>query len=257
MAAVMRVIADCSQTRARRDRLAAESRPANRAGPELPAHGGALDEHASKRVLARFGVAVTRDVLLPADAPVSALPAGMHFPVAVKIVSRDIAHKTDIGAVKLGIATGEQLAAAAAEVVANARKAAPQATLSGVLVSEMVTDGLETLIGVVNDPTFGPVVAFGLGGIFAETLRDTTYRVAPFDVETAREMIQELRGAALFGSVRGRPPRDVESLARTLVLVSELAWLARDRLAEMDVNPVFVRQQGSGVVAADALIVLR
>jgi acyl-CoA synthetase (NDP forming) len=129
--------------------------------------------------------------------------------------------------------------------------------LSGVLVSEMVTDGLETLIGVVNDPTFGPVVAFGLGGIFAETLRDTTYRVAPFDVETAREMIQELRGAALFGSVRGRPPRDVESLARTLVLVSELAWLARDRLAEMDVNPVFVRQQGSGVVAADALIVLR
>src|SRR5262249_39496188 len=157
---------------------------------------------ASKQVLARFGIAVTRDALLSVDQPLSALPAGMRFPVAVKIVSRDIAHKTDIGAVKPGIATGDELAAAAAGGVGHARKAAPQAALAGVLVTEMVADGLETLIGVVNDPAFGPVVAFGLGGIFAETLRDTTYRVAPFDIETAREMIQELRGAALFGAVR-------------------------------------------------------
>jgi acyl-CoA synthetase (NDP forming) len=121
----------------------------------------------------------------------------------------------------------------------------------------MVPDGLETIIGVVNDPAFGPVVAFGLGGIFAETLRDTTYRIAPFDIETAREMIQELRGAALFGGVRGQRPRDVEALAQELARVSELAWVLRERLAEMDVNPVLVRPQGMGVVAADALIVLR
>ena len=200
---------------------------------------------------------MTRDVLLAAATPVSDLPAGLQFPVAVKIVSSDIPHKTDIGAVKLNVASKGELASAAAEVVANARRAMPAAVLSGVLVSEMVPDGLETLIGVVNDPTFGPVVAFGLGGIFAETLKDTTYRIAPFDVETAREMIRELRGAALFDGVRGRPARDVEALARSLALVSELAWLTRDRLAEMDVNPVLVRPQGRGAVAADALMIIR
>jgi acetyltransferase len=257
MAAVMRVVSDYDRARARRDRLAVGYRPPDRGAPALPPSAGALDEHASKIILAQFGVAVTRDVLLPADRPVSDLPAGLQFPVAVKIVSSDILHKTDIGAVKLNIASTAALAAAAADVVANARKAAPAAALSGVLVSEMVGDGLETIIGVVNDPAFGPVVAFGLGGILAETLEDTTYRIAPFDVETAREMIHELRGAALFDGVRGQPARDIDALSRSLALVSELAWLYRDRLAEMDVNPVLVRPQGLGAVAADALVVLR
>jgi acetate---CoA ligase (ADP-forming) len=257
MAAVMRAMADFTVARERKDRLAAEYRPPERPRPALPRSAGSLDEHAAKRVLAEFGIAVTRDVLLPADSKVTALPDGMQFPVAVKIVSGDIAHKTDIGAVKLNVSGNERLAAAAAEVVANARKAAPQAKLAGVLVSEMVTDGIETIVGVVNDPAFGPVVAFGLGGIFAETLRDTTYRIAPFDVDTAREMIGELRGAALFGGLRGQSPRDTEALAATLARVSELAWLLRDSLAEMDINPVLVRPQGRGVAAADALIVLR
>ena len=101
------------------------------------------------------------------------------------------------------------------------------------------------------------VVVFGLGGILAETLRDTTYRVAPFDVDTAREMIEELRAAAIFRGVRGQPPRDVGALAQTLAAVSEFAWLARDRLAELDLNPVLVRPAGAGVAIADALIVLR
>src|SRR5262249_15612938 len=101
MAAAMRAIADYSQTRARRDRLAAERVPAQRSAPVLPASAAALDEHAAKQALARFGIAVTRDALLPVDSAVSVLPAGLQFPVAVKIASRDIAHKTDIGAVKL------------------------------------------------------------------------------------------------------------------------------------------------------------
>ena len=202
-------------------------------------------------------VAVTRDVLLPVDAKEVRLPAGLKYPVAVKIVSRDIAHKTDIGAVRLNIANDAQLAAAVAEVVANARKAAPGAKLSGVLVSEMVGDGLETIVGVVNDAVFGPVVAFGLGGILAETLRDMSYRIAPFGMEDARAMIGELRASAVFKGVRGRAPRDVEALAKTLVAVSECAWLMRDRLAEMDINPVLVLAEGQGVAAADALVVLR
>jgi hypothetical protein len=181
----------------------------------------------------------------------------MTYPVAVKIASPDIAHKTDIGAVKLGVADEAALQRAVTEVVANARKAWPQAHLAGMLVSEMVSDGLETIIGVVNDAVFGPVVVFGLGGILAETLRDTAYRVAPFDVETAREMIAELRAAALFEGVRGQPPRDVDALAQTLAAVSEFAWLARERLGELDLNPVLVRPAGAGVAIADALMVLR
>ncbi len=116
---------------------------------------------------------------------------------------------------------------------------------------------METIIGVVNDTVFGPVVVFGLGGVLAETLRDTTYRVAPFDTTTAHEMINELRASPVFKGVRGQPPRDVEALARTLSAVSELAWLARDRVAEMDLNPLLVRPQGKGVAIADALLVLK
>ncbi len=256
LAAAMAAVADYSAVRANRERLLAEHVPALRALPALPAGKVTLDEHAAKRLLAEAGVTVTRDVVLPADAREFKLPAGLSFPVAVKIVSPQIAHKTDIGAVKLNVADEGQLEQACAEVVANARRAVPDATLAGVLVSEMIPNGVETIIGVVRDPVFGPVVAFGLGGILAETLRDTTYRIAPFGLDTAREMIGELRASALFKGVRGQPPRDVDALAQTLVTVSELAWLARERLVEMDLNPVLVRPAELGVAAADALILL-
>ena len=222
--------------------------------PMIPAARGPLDEHAAKEILRAYGLSVTRDALLDAD---TALPADMRYPLAVKIVSADIAHKTDVGAVRLGIENAEHLRRAIDEVVANAKKEVSQARIKGVLVSEMITDGIETIIGAVNDAVFGPVVVFGLGGILAETLRDTTYRVAPFGIETAREMIGELRAADLFVGVRGRGPSDIDGLATTLARVSELAWLARDRLAELDLNPVFVRPAGKGIAIADALMLLK
>lgn len=224
--------------------------------PALPAGAATLDEHESKGVLAAVGVPVTRDHLIPVDADAD-LPAGIAFPVAVKIVSRQIAHKTDIGAVRLNVPDRAALAAAASEIVARARRAAPDARISGVLASEMVTDGLETIVGVVNDAVFGPVVAFGLGGVLVEALRDVSYRIAPFGLEEARAMIGELKGRAVLDGVRGRPACDLEALAATLSRVSELAWHLRHRLSELDINPLLVRPQGQGVVAADALIVLR
>ena len=110
---------------------------------------------------------------------------------------------------------------------------------------------------MINDASFGPVLLFGLGGVFAETLKDVAYRVAPFGLAEAKAMIFELRGHAMFEGVRGRPPADVEALAHTLASVSALAWTMRDRLAELDINPLLVRPRGLGVVAADALVVLR
>jgi acetate---CoA ligase (ADP-forming) len=221
------------------------------------AASGVLDEHESKEILRAFGVPVTEDRLLPAEPVTPKNAEGLSFPVALKVVSREIAHKSDIGGVRLDIADAAQLVAASVEMLKSVHQSPPQAALSGLLVSPMIRDGIETIVGVVSDPVFGPVVVFGMGGVYAETLKDLTYRLAPFGVETARVMIGELRASPLFGGLRGQPPRDVEALAHALAAVSQLAWTMRDRLRELDINPMLVRPRGSGVVAADALVVLR
>jgi len=219
-----------------------------------PAGGQTLGERASKQVLSSYGIDGVREVLLTED-EVSGLKASpLPYPVVVKVESGDIAHKTEAGAVRVGIADLDALKRAAVEVLASARKYNPGARIDGVLVQEMAS-GVEMMLGVVNDAYFGPVVAVGLGGIFAETLRDVTHRCAPFDETTARVMLEELRGKAILGGVRGKPAVDVEALVQALTRLSCLAADHADRIEEIDVNPLFVRERG--VLAADALIVLR
>jgi acetyltransferase len=257
VARAMSHLAAYAEARERRHAEFHSSAEIARIAPALPAGAATLDEHDSKRVLAAFGIAVTRDRLLAADSAEAHLPTDLRFPLAAKIVSSDIPHKSDIGGVRLNLGNREELRRAMTEILANVHRAAPGARLRGVLACEMVDDGLETIVGVVNDATFGPVVAFGLGGVLAETLNDVTYRIAPFDNDTARSMIGELRGAPLFEAVRGRAARDVVALAEALSRVSELAWALRDRLAELDINPLLVGSAGKGAIAADALIVVR
>lgn len=225
-------------------------------GLVLPLQAGALSELDSKAVLARFGIASTREVLVATGADIDAATAGLNPPFAVKVLASAISHKSDVGGVKLGVGAGPALAKAAAAVVANARAAVPEAQIDGVLVAEMAS-GLELLVGVINDPVFGPVVAFGLGGVMTEILGDVTYRIAPFDLETANDMIAELKGARLFDGYRGSPMTDKQALARLLVEVSRMAMALQERIGEIDINPVFVGSTGNGVIAADALIVLR
>ena len=215
-----------------------------------------LDEAQSKRVVAAAGLKVSRDVVIaPGDArAIAALD--LSFPVAVKVLSPDIPHKTEVGGVLLDIADHAALKRAIETVVANARKAKPAARIDGVLVSEMITDAVEAIVGVVNDEVFGPVVMLGMGGVLAEAVRDVAYRVAPIDLSEARMMIGELRSSSVFAGWRGRPPCDVEALAASLVAVSRLAWDGRERIAGLDINPMMVRPRGSGVVAADALVML-
>ncbi len=222
-------------------------------GLVLPVGAATLSEVDSKRLLSAFGIAVTREVLVPTGGDAISATRDLKPPFAVKVVSADIAHKSDIGGVRLGV--GAELASAVADVTACARSAIPTAHIDGVLVAEMAR-GIEVLIGVVNDASFGPAIALGLGGVMTEVMQDVTYRIAPFDIETAREMIADLKAAPLFHGHRGSPPADVEALAETLVKVSGLAWALRDRLTELDINPVFVRPAGQGVVAADALAIL-
>jgi len=222
---------------------------------ELPDSSGALDEVRSKALLKEIGIPLAREVVLPAETEAPAA-LDLAFPVAVKLLSRDVPHKSDVGGVVLNVPSIEGVAEAIRAIRANVRRQKQDTRIEGFLVAEMIADGLETLIGIVRDPAFGAVVTFGLGGVMTEVLKDVTYRVAPFGVDEARTMIGELRAAALFGAFRGRGPLDVDALAETLSRISALA-AHEDRIAEIDINPLFVRPRGKGVAAADALFVLR
>ena len=221
-----------------------------------PPGAGPLGEHMSKRALAVYGIPAVRETLLSLDAIDGLASSPLPFPLAVKVESADIPHKTEVGAVRLGINDLAQLKEAASAIVASARAHHPAARIDGVLVQEMAT-GVEMILGLVNDPYFGPVVALGLGGIFTEILRDVTHRCAPVDVPTAHAMIGELKGRAILDGVRGGPASDIDALADTVSRLSLLAADHADRIAEIDINPLFVRAAGKGVAAADALVVLR
>jgi acyl-CoA synthetase (NDP forming) len=222
---------------------------------ELPRGAVSFSETESKAVLEAFGVPIAKEMLLPAGADAALAAARLVPPYAVKIVSRDIPHKTEVGGVKLAVSK-DGLADAVRSVTQSALAAKPGAKVDGVLVSEMA-QGIEVLIGVINDESFGPTIALALGGVLTEVLKDVSYRIAPFDLETAREMIAELRGARLFDGYRGAPPADKEALAQTLVAVGQMAAALGPRLKELDINPVFVGAEGAGVVAADALLILK
>jgi acetate---CoA ligase (ADP-forming) len=219
----------------------------------LPTGGGILNEIQSKLVLKELGIPITREKVLPPDT-VDVGDLDLSFPVVVKAVCRDVAHKSELGGVQLGITSVESLATAIKTIEASVRKRQPETIIEGYIVAEMITDGLETIVGVVRDPSFGPVVAFGLGGVMTELLDDLSYRVAPFGVDEAHAMICELRSASLFRSFRGSEGFDVDALAEAIARVSTFA-AQEERVKELDINPLFVLPNKKGVVAADALVI--
>jgi acyl-CoA synthetase (NDP forming) len=177
-------------------------------------------------------------------------PADARF--AVKVVSPDILHKTDVGGVCLGVPAAE--AAAAFEAVTSAaRRAAPAARIEGALLAPMVAGGVECILGARIDPVFGPVVMFGLGGAFVEVLRDVSIRLAPLTREDALAMIREVRAFPLLDGARGRPTCDVDAIADALLALARLAMDARGTLDSIDVNPFVVFPRGAGPQGASAL----
>ncbi len=213
-----------------------------------------VSEHAAKQLLASYGIAVTREELAGSREDALAAARRIGYPVALKVQSPDIPHKTEAGAVKLDVASAAELPAAYDEVLANARACKPGARIEGVLVSEMAEKGLEAILGAVNDPLFGPAVMFGLGGIFAEVLKDVSFRLAPLTPSEARRMIEEIKGYPVLAGARGRALADVDALAEALVRLSAAAVDLGERFAELDLNPVFVYDSGKGIKAVDALI---
>jgi len=148
-----------------------------------------------------------------------------------------------------------ELSIAYANLMTRVAQRAPHANLEGVLISPMLTDGIEMILGVQHDGVFGPTVLLGLGGIFVEVLRDVTFRVAPFGLAEAHAMIGELRGKAILEGARGKPPGDLDALAETLSKLSLFAAAQQGQFSSIDINPLLVRPKGKGVVALDALIV--
>src|ERR1041384_665180 len=173
--------------------------------------------------------------------------------LVLKIVSPDIPHKTEMGGVMLNVPAAEA-GSAYDELVLRVQARAPRAKIDGVLISPMVSGGVEMILGVQDDAVFGPVVLLGLGGIFVEVLRDVTFRIAPFGVEEGHRMIAELRGAAILKGARGQPPSDLDALAEALSKLSLFAAAQRAEFTSIDINPLLVRPKGEGAAALDALI---
>jgi acyl-CoA synthetase (NDP forming) len=217
--------------------------------------GKALTEYASKQVLAAYGIGTTGDVLAVSAKEAVAAAKALGGPAVLKVSSPDLLHKSDAGLVEVGVAGDAAVRKMYAALLERALAADPEACVDGVLVSEMVTGGTETVVGVAQDELFGPVVMFGLGGVFVEVLGDVSFRVPPFDKDEAARMIDEVKGRALLDGVRGRPRADRRALVDVIMKVQRLAVDLHDDIAELDINPLVVLPKGA--VALDALVVCK
>ena len=223
---------------------------------ELIAAGtGNMTERASKEVLAAYGLHITQERLATNTQNAANSARDIGKPVALKIESPDIPHKTEANAIRLNVTGDAEVARAFDEVMAAARRYQPEARLDGVLVQEMAPGGVEVMLGVASDPTFGVVVVAALGGIHVEVLRDIAYRIPPLTAADALAMLRELRAYPIFGGVRGARPRDLDALCDTIVRLSWLAHDHADTVAEIDINPLTVLEPGAGVRVVDALII--
>jgi len=217
--------------------------------------GQTLGESQSKEVLEKYGIPVTRQALAATPEEAVARARDIGYPVALKIDSPDIPHKTEAGGLKLNLENDDQVSSSFEEIIRNVKLYLPEARINGVSVQEMLPQGVEVIIGVTRDPVFGPTIMFGLGGIFVEVLKDVSFRIAPLSPGDARDMIDEIKGAALLKGVRGKPPVDVDAIAEVILRVSDLVTDYRDQIEELDINPLIVYPKG--VKAADAMLVVR
>jgi acyl-CoA synthetase (NDP forming) len=220
----------------------------------LLADRSALSEREGKQILAGYGIPTTREALAKSEEKAAALAETIGYPVVLKIESADIAHKTEAGAVKLDIRDEAGLRCGYQEILSSARAYDSRASISGVLVQEMIRGGKEMILGMSRDPQFGPIIMIGLGGIFVEVIRDVALRAVPLTKDDALAMIGELKGYRLLQGVRGERPSDIDALADTLCRFARLALEAPEEIAEIDVNPLVVFEEGRGVMALDCLM---
>ncbi|MEV6590322.1 acetate--CoA ligase family protein [Streptomyces acidicola] len=229
--------------------------PSFRKAQALMRPGQQLSEHAAKQLLRAYGIRVPREQLVTSAAAAVRAASLVGYPVVMKASGARIAHKTELGLVKIGLTSASQVRDAYRELTDIARYEG--ISLDGVLVCQMVERGVEMVVGVTHDRLFGPTITVGLGGVLVEVLRDSAVRVPPFGEDQARAMLTELRGRTLLDGVRGAPPADVDALVEVVLRVQRMALELGDDLAELDINPLMVLPRGQGAVALDALAVCR
>ena len=212
-----------------------------------------LSEAEAKELLAAAGVPVTETRVATSAEEAAALAEEFGYPVVLKIVSPDIAHKSDVGGVALGFEDADAVREGYESMLARVEDAAPGAALSGISVQRQAESGTEVIIGATTDPQFGSVMMFGLGGVFVEVLKDVAFRIVPLEERDARQMVRDIEGFAILEGVRGQAPADVEALERIILQVSDFV-AAHPEVEELDLNPVLA--YADGAIAVDARIVL-
>ena len=212
-----------------------------------------LTEIESKQLLNQAGISVNDTRLATSREEAVSISKQLGFPVVLKIVSPDIIHKSDAGGVRLGLRTSRRVSKAYDDILGAIRQSNPQAVIIGVSVQRMARPGIEVIIGMSKDAQFGPVLMFGLGGIWVEVLRDVSFRITPLTKQDAREMIREIKGYPLLQGYRGQGPVDVSNLEEMLCKVSNFVEQTPE-VKELDLNPVFAYSDGA--VAVDARVVL-
>jgi acyl-CoA synthetase (NDP forming) len=212
-----------------------------------------LLETEAKELLREYGIPVPDFKLIKSEDEITELAKEINFPIVMKIVSPDIIHKTDAGGVKVGIKDEEEAIAAYQEIISKAIKYNKNAKISGVIVYSMVPQGTEIIIGMMKDPHFGPVIMFGLGGIFVEVLKDISFRVLPIEERDAGEIINEIKGYEILKGTRGEASKDIEAIKILLMKISKLT-MENPEIKEIDLNPIFVFKKGLQVV--DARVIL-
>ncbi len=212
-----------------------------------------ISEFEAKSILSTAGIPTNREFLTESCGEAIEAQKTIDGPVVLKVASPNIPHKTEIGGVLLNLTTKEEVEEGYKKLITSVQSNAPRAKIDGIIVAEMISGGIETVLGVTNDPVFGPTVMFGLGGVFVEVLKDVAFRVAPFGTEEARRMIDEIRGRAVLDGARGAPPADIEALANAISTLSIFAVENSDNIQTIDINPFIVLPKGA--VAVDALII--
>ena len=212
-----------------------------------------LLETEAKELLKEYGIPVPDFKLIKSEDEIARLAKEINFPIVMKIVSPDIIHKTDARGVKVGVKDEEEARMTYQEIISKAIKYNKKASISGVIAYTMVPQGTEIIIGMMKDPHFGPVIMFGLGGIFVEVLKDISFRILPIEEIDAREMITEIKGYEILKGARGNPPRDIRAIEEVLMKVSKLT-MENPEINEIDLNPIFVFENGIQVVDARMIL---
>jgi len=210
-------------------------------------------ETEAKELLKKYGIPVPDFKLIKSEDKIIGLAKEINFPIAMKIVSPDIIHKSDAGGVKLDIKDEKEAKLAYQEIISKVKKYNKEAQIFGVITYSMIPKRTEIIIGMMKDPHFGPVVMFGMGGIYVEVQKDVSFRIIPLEERDAEEMITEIKGYEILKGIRGEPPRDIQAIEEVLMKVSKLA-MENSEINEIDLNPIFVFEKGLQVVDARMIL---